>query len=83
MAAGARIHRSDELELRREIGLARRARDMDAATFERLAQGFEHAPIELGQLVEEQNALVRERDFARTRHAAATDERRGRRRVVR
>jgi hypothetical protein len=50
-AARARIHRRDELEARRKIGLMRRARNRDLARFERLAQHFEHAPVELGQLV--------------------------------
>ena len=32
--------------------------------FERLAHGFQHAAFELGQLVEEQHAMVGEGDFA-------------------
>ena len=49
----SRIHRGDELEFRGELGLARGARDADAARFERLAQHFEHSPVELGELVQE------------------------------
>lgn len=69
--AGAGIHRRDQLELCRKFGLARRARNVDATVFERLAQRFEHAAVEFGEFVEEQNALMRERNFARTRYAAA------------
>jgi hypothetical protein len=35
------------------------ARDADPAGFERLPQGFQGRPVELGQLIEEQHALVR------------------------
>src|SRR5690606_9747917 len=66
-AAGAGIHRRDELEARREIGLARGARAHDMTRFERFAQHLEHAAGPLGQLAEEQHAGVRERDPARAR----------------
>jgi hypothetical protein len=52
------------------------ARDRDLAGFERLAHGVEHARLELGKLVEEQHAVVRERYFARPRVQAAADQRR-------
>ena len=83
VAARTRIHRRDELELRRKLRLARRARDRDAARFERLAQHLEHVAVELRQLVEEQHAVMRERDLARPRIAAAADQRHRRRGVVR
>ena len=49
------------------------AGDGDAAKLERLAQRFEHAAVELRQLVQEQHALVRERHLARARVRAAAD----------
>ena len=83
IAARAGIHRRDELEPRRKRRLARRARDVDAARFERLAQHFEHPAIPLRQLVEEQHAVMRERDLAGPRIAAAADQRDRGGRVVR
>ena len=67
LAARTRVHRGDQLEARREIGAPRRARDRDAAGLERLAQRFEAGSLPLGQLVQEQHAVVRERDLARPR----------------
>ena len=55
--------------------LPRRARDEDDARLERFAQHFDHAPIPFRQFVEEQHAVMRERYFAGTRHAAAAHER--------
>src|SRR6185295_4641952 len=75
LAARARVHRRDELERGRELGVARGARDDDAAGLERLAQRLERSTRELGQLVEEEDTVVRERDLARTRRRAAADER--------
>ena len=43
-------------------------RDRDGAVFQRLAQDFQRAAVELGQLVEEQHAVVRR---ARSRRARA------------
>ena len=51
----------------------RGAADRHAALFERLAQHFQAAAVELGQLVEEQDAVVGERDLARLRDGAAAD----------
>jgi ABC-type Fe3+/spermidine/putrescine transport system ATPase subunit len=47
-----------ELKTRWECGLARGARDRDAAGFQRLAQRFEGAARHLGHLVEEQDAAI-------------------------
>ena len=55
---------------------ARAAREIvDDARFERLAQHFQRVPVPFGQLVEEQHAVVRERDLARARLGAAADQR--------
>lgn len=48
-AARAGVHRGDQLTGGGKIGLLRGARDRDAAAFERLAQHFEHVPVEFGQ----------------------------------
>ena len=40
------------------------ARDRDLAVLQRLAQGIEHLRLKLGELIEEQHAVMRERDFA-------------------
>ncbi len=48
------------------------ARHRDLAVLQRLAQRIQHARIELRQLVEEQHALMRQRDLAGLcAHAAA------------
>ena len=56
---------------------------LTTAGLERLAQRIEHRPLELGQLVEEQHAEMREADLARPDAQAAADQRRHRRAVVR
>jgi len=56
---------------------------VDHARLERLAQFFEHAAIPFGQFVEEQHAMVGQRDFARPQIAAAADQRDTAGRVVR
>ena len=40
------------------IGLARSTRDHDASRFDRLAQHFEYAPVELGQLIEKEDSVM-------------------------
>ena len=50
------------------------AGDGDDAVFERLAEDFEDVAGELGQLVEEEQAVVGERDLAGARDHAAADE---------
>ena len=57
-------------KLRRHGG----AGDGDHAVFERLAEDFEDVAGELGQLVEEEQAVVGEGDFAGARDHAAADE---------
>ncbi len=66
-AVGCRVHGRHQHELGGKCHRARRARDRHLALFERLAHRFQHAAFELGQLVQEQNAVVRQRDFARRR----------------
>jgi hypothetical protein len=47
------------------------AGDGDHAVLQRLAQGFQDAPRELGELVEEEQPVVGERDLAGLGHGAA------------
>src|SRR4029077_8072456 len=68
---------------RREFALPGGARDGDAAGLERLAQSFQRCALELTQLIQKQNAVVGEGNFARCRLGAAADERGGRARVMR
>ena len=70
-AAVARRHHD---RVRREVERALPARDLDAPLLERLPQGVDGAARELGQLVEEEDAPVRERDLAGHRPRAAPDE---------
>ncbi len=74
MAAGAGVHRRDQREAGRERERARRAGDVDVAVLERLAERLERVAAELGQLVEEEHAVVREADLARTRERPAADQ---------
>ena len=78
-AAGAEVHRRDELEASREERHALRARDADDAVLERLAERLERGPQELRQLVEQQHAAVREARLARA--SARVRRRRSRRRT--
>ena len=83
LAAAARVHGGDELEARRIGDAVVGAGDHDLAGLERLAQRIERLRLELGQLVEEQHAVMGERDLARPGVEAAADQRRHRGRVVR
>ena len=62
---------------------ARGARDRDVAGLQRLAQRFERGAREFRQLVEEQHAVVRQRDLARPRRRAAAHQRHRAGRVMR
>ena len=80
----ARVAARDQQEVGRELGGARRPADPHDAFFERLAQRVEHDGRELGQLVEEERAVMRERDLARAgARAPPADERDRRCAVVR
>jgi hypothetical protein len=83
VTAGARIHRRDELKTRRKCRLARGTRDVNLSRLERLAQHLEHLAIPLGELVEKQHSVMRQRNLARPRIASTADERDGGRSVMR
>src|SRR5438046_2159437 len=59
VAAGARVHRRDQLKGGGEEDRARPARDADAPLLERLAERLEDVPPALRGLVPEEDALVR------------------------
>src|SRR5690606_33750718 len=67
-AAGAGVHRGDELEPRRELALPSGPRDRDRARLQRLPQHLQRVAAPLGQLVQEQYPVVGQRDLARARN---------------
>ena len=82
-AAGAGIHRRRK---HKGAGVAQRgadARDRDRAVLERLAQALHRRPRKFRQLVQKQHAVMRQRDLARARNAAAARQPRGGYGVVR
>ena len=78
--ARARVRGGDEHEARREDRRALAADDRHAAVLQRLAQRLERRPRELGQLVEEQHAVVGEARLAG--HRAPRRRRPARRREI-
>ena len=62
------------MKLAGNVVLDQRRRDRDRAVFQRLAQHFERAAVELGQFVEKQHAVVRQADFAGRGDRAAADQ---------
>ena len=60
ITAGTGVHRRGQLKAGRELDALRGARDADDAVFQRFAQSFEHASLELRQFVKEQHAVMRE-----------------------
>ena len=70
-AARARVHRRDELERGRKRERPAAARDGYAPLFEGLAQRLEHVPAVLRQLVQEEDAAMRETGFTGTQPARA------------
>ena len=71
MAAGTRVHGGDELEPRREDGRSTYPGDGNVPILERLPESLQGGPVELGQLVQEEDPVVCEGHFAR-RHTRAT-----------
>ncbi|GFO59110.1 hypothetical protein GMST_14350 [Geomonas silvestris] len=71
VAAGARIHGGNEHDSRRVGDAGEGAGDGDPAVLHGLAQHLEDMLLELGKLVQEKDAVVRERDLAWLRGIAA------------
>jgi hypothetical protein len=65
--ARAGIHRGNQLEACRKIGLTGSARDGDLAGLQRFTQHFQHLALEFGQLVQKKHAAMGERNLARPR----------------
>ena len=83
VAAGARVHRADQLKPGGKLRAPRRPRNGDRAVFQGLAQRLQRGPGELGQLIEEQHTMVRQRNLARSRRRATPHQRHGAGSVVR
>lgn len=73
VALAAGIHRRDQDEVGGKSNGALGAADGDNVIFERLTQHLQHVLAELGQLIEEENAAMRQADLAGTWPASATD----------
>jgi hypothetical protein len=83
-AARTRVRRSDEREPGRELDGPHHPGHHDAPVLHRLAQPLDRVAAELGELVQEQDAMMRERHLTGTQEArAAAEQRRRRHRVVR
>src|SRR3989454_5563154 len=83
MPARAGVHRRNELKTRRELRLARGARDRDPAGFERLRPRLPHNAVEIRALNQEQDAVGRPPELPRAPQVAAADQRRRRGAVMR
>ena len=83
IAARTGIQRRDEHEVGGKGAAREGPADRHDAVFEWLAENFERRAVELGKLVEKQDAVVREADLARRGHRSATDQSRVADRVVR
>ena len=83
VSAAAGIHRRDQHEARRIGDAVVGARDRDLAGLERLAQRVERRRLELRQFVEEQHAVMRERNLAGPGAQSAADQRGHRRGMMR
>ena len=74
IAAGTGIQRGDQHEVGRKRRAVERAGNGDQAVFEGLTQDFERLPVELGELIEKEDAVVGEGDFAGRRRGTAAHE---------
>src|SRR5690349_24432908 len=82
-AAEVKLRGPDQLKRRRKARTAGRPRDEDLAVLQGLPKRLERGPLELGELVEQEHAAMREARLARAEARSAADDRRGRRAVVR
>ena len=64
VAARARVHTRNEHERGRVLGGVACSADADDAVLERLSHHFQYRPWELWQFVEEEHAVVRQRNLA-------------------
>ena len=75
ISAWARVHGSDEHEFGGKVDRACRAGYCNLMVLERLAQGFEHIAVEFGQLIQKENAVMRQRDLSGFGDRAASHQR--------
>src|SRR5450756_1198907 len=73
-AARTRVHRCDEQKMGGIRQGLTHARNGDGTTLEGLAQDLQDIPVELGQLVHEQDTTVGERDLTRARRGSSADD---------
>jgi hypothetical protein len=71
--ARTRIHGRGEHEARRKCQRHSGTCNRDVSVFQGLAHNFQNVARKFGKLIQEKNAVVRERDFSWTRHHAAAD----------
>ena len=83
MAAAAGIHRRHQLEARRIDAAMIGPGNRDLARFQRLAQRVERLGLEFRQFIEEQHAIMGERNLAGPRAGTAADKGRHRGRMMR
>ena len=74
VTARAGIHRGNQHETCRIFYTPFDARDADLPVLQRLSEYLKRVPAEFGQLVEEQNSVVRQADFSRLWGASAAYE---------
>ena len=73
--AGTEIHRPDKDEPSRIDRVSLHAGDCDPPVLERLPQRLERRPVELRELIEKEDAAMRERRLAGTGPGASADDR--------
>ena len=74
IAARTRIHGRDQLEAGGKTHVAVHAGNVHFAALQWLAQVFQHLAVEFRQFVQKQDTTMRQRDLARTRITAASDQ---------
>ncbi|GIS60429.1 MAG: hypothetical protein CM1200mP2_26540 [Planctomycetaceae bacterium] len=77
------VHRRHQHQVRRKGHAAQRPGNRDLVLFERLPHYLQRPPVEFGQLVQEQNSVMRQADLSRRRTAATSHQSRLADRVVR
>ena len=75
IATWAGIHRGYQHETGRIVYGKAGSGYRDVAVFQRLPEDFQYIAVELGQFVEEENAVVGKADFSRLRVGASSDHR--------
>jgi hypothetical protein len=75
VSARAGVHRRDKLEPGRKARAPRGTTDRNLSRLQRLTQSLKYAAWILGQLVQEKDAMMGERDFSRSRVSTATNQR--------